>query len=144
LPFTQESDRPIDRLTPTEILPTRPRNILLIDDEVAVRVVTNRLLTELGQKVIVASSGQQGLELFRQHKDHIDLVLLDLTMPELSGAEVLTELRRLNKDVSVIVTSGFHPSDATDLLDAPNVIGFLEKPHTLANLQAIVATISNN
>jgi DNA-binding NtrC family response regulator len=117
---------------------------LLIDDEVAVRVVTNRLLMDLGQRVLTADSGRKGLELFRQHHPTIDLVLLDLTMPEISGAEVLVELRRIRPDVSVVVTSGFHPLDASDLLSQPNVIGFLEKPHTTANLEAIVATVFAN
>jgi CheY-like chemotaxis protein len=116
-------------------------NILLIDDEAAVRVVTNRLLTDLGQHVITADSGRRGLELFAQHQSTIDLVLLDLTMPELSGAEVLQELRHIRNDVQVVVTSGFHPSNAHDLLTSPNVVGFLEKPHNMANLEAIVATI---
>jgi DNA-binding NtrC family response regulator len=134
------ADQPIKRLTPTEIKAWRAAKILIIDDEAAVRVVTTRLLTELGQKVITASSGQQGIELFRQHSDTIDLVLLDLTMPELTGAEVLAELCRIQQDVSVVITSGFHPSNASELLSSPNVKGFLEKPHTMANLEAIVSS----
>jgi PAS domain S-box-containing protein len=141
LPWSQHSEQPLKRLTPTDLKAWQSRNILLIDDEAAVRVVTTRLLTELGQKVFTASSGQKGIEIFRQHRDKIDLVLLDLTMPELSGAEVLAELCRLHQDVAVVITSGFHPSNATELLHSPNVKGFLEKPHTLANLEAIVGSV---
>jgi two-component system cell cycle sensor histidine kinase/response regulator CckA len=131
-------------LTPIELGPSRSGNILIIDDEAAVRVVTNRLLQDLGQRVMTADSGRRGVELYRQHYSTIDLVLLDLTMPELSGAEVLDELRQIRHDVSVVVTSGFHPSDAADLLTMPNVVGFLEKPHTVANLEAIVASVFAN
>lgn len=141
LPLSQQIEQLHERLTPTEIKTWRSRNILLIDDEVAIRVVTTRLLTELGQKVYTASTGQKGIEIFRQHWETIDLVLLDLTMPELSGAEVLAELCRLHKNVAVVITSGFHPSNATELLQLPNVKGFLEKPHTLANLEAIVGSV---
>lgn len=144
LPLVQEARQPVRRMTPVDLRPSRSGNILLIDDEVAVRVVTHRLLVDLGQRVITADSGRRGIELFKQHHATIDLVVLDLTMPELSGAEVLQELRRIREDVSVVVTSGFHPSNASDLLALPNVIGFLEKPHSTANLEAIVATMFAN
>jgi len=140
LPLAQNEEQALKRLTPTELKVWRSGTVLIIDDEAAVRVVTSRLLGELGQTVLTASSGPQGLEIFLKHRDKIDLVLLDLTMPELSGADVLVELCRLQSDVSVVITSGFHPSYATELLKSPNVKGFLEKPHTLANLEAIVGT----
>ncbi len=122
--------------------PATPRGILLIDDEPAVRLVTGRLLTELGQRVLTADSGTRGLDLYAKQSASIDLVLLDLTMPELSGEEVLHELRRLRDDVRVVITSGFHPADASDLLSSPNVVGFLEKPHTIANLEVLLASTS--
>lgn len=117
------------------------RCVLLIDDEPAVRIVTAKLLRELGQRVLVAESGRAGIELLSQHGDAVDLVLLDLTMPEQSGSEVLGELRRVRDDVKVVVTSGYHASDASMLLSTPNVIGFLEKPHTLARLEVILASL---
>jgi PAS domain S-box-containing protein len=141
LPLAEVSREHVRRLTPTDLRPPRAGQILLIDDEAAVRVVTNRLLVDLGQRVLTADNGRKGLEIFRQHHSTIDLVLLDLTMPELSGADVLKELRRIRSDVAVVITSGFHPSNASDLLSQPNVIGFLEKPHTTTNLQAIVASM---
>ena len=98
----------------------------------------------VAQRVMTADSGQCGLDLFRQHHSTIDLVLLDLTMPELSGAEVLHDLGRIRHDVNGVVTSGFHPSNAADLHKLPNVLGFLEKPHTMANLEAIEATLLSN
>ena len=122
------------------LAPPVARNILLIDDEPAVRLVTGRLLAELGQRVLTAESGTRGLDVFSKQGEAIDLVLLDLTMPELSGEEVLDELRRLRRDVRVVITSGFHPADASELLSAPNVVGFLEKPHTLTNLEVLLAS----
>ncbi len=116
-----------------------PQRILLIDDEAAVRLVTGRLLTELGQQVLTAESGAMGLEVFAQQGPSIDLVLLDLTMPDLMGSEVLGELVRQRSDVRVVISSGFHPDDASSLLSDPNVVGFLEKPHTLANLEMLLA-----
>ena len=117
------------------------RNILLIDDEPAVRVVTGRLLNELGHRVMTADSGQRGLELFSQEPDAIDLVVLDLTMPEKPGEQILDELRLVRGNVPVVITSGFQAQDASKLLDVPNVIGFLDKPHTLGNLESVLATL---
>lgn len=112
--------------------------VLLVDDEPAVRLVTRKLLMELGRRVVTADCGKSGIDLFTQYQREIDLVLLDLTMPDLSGAEVLTHLRKIRPDISVIITSGFQPTDAQYLTNEPNVIGFLEKPHTLANLEAML------
>lgn len=140
LPLTSESDTTALQAPVRRGKPTRAGCILLIDDEPAVRIVTRRLLQDLGQRVLTAADGHRGLEQFRQHHATIDLVLLDLTMPELSGAEVLAGLREISSDVHVVVTSGFHPSDASALLKLPNVVGFLEKPHTIANLESIVSS----
>lgn len=123
------------------IAPLGARNILLIDDEPAVRVVTGRLLNELGHRVVTADSGQRGLELFSEQPDAIDLVVLDLTMPETPGEQILDELRLVRRDVSVVITSGFQAQDASKLLHIPNVIGFLDKPHTLKNLELVLAAL---
>jgi two-component system, cell cycle sensor histidine kinase and response regulator CckA len=116
-----------------------PRRVLLIDDEPAVRVVTARLLRELGHQVITADSGRRALELFREQHDRIDLIVLDLTLPERSGEQILDDLLQVRSDVPVVITSGFQAADASQLLGRPNVIGFLEKPHTLSTLETIVA-----
>lgn len=121
--------------------PLAARSILLIDDEPAVRAVTGRLLRELGHQVVTASSGQRGLEIFRKQGHAIDLVVLDLTMPEQSGEEILRKLIALRDDVRVVITSGFHAIDASQLLGVPNVVGFLEKPHTLTNLEMVLASV---
>jgi signal transduction histidine kinase/ActR/RegA family two-component response regulator len=123
------------------ITPLGTRNILLIDDEPAVRVVTGRLLNELGHRVMTADSGRRGLELFSKQPDAIDLVVLDLTMPETPGEQILEELRLVRRDVSVVITSGFQAQDASRLLHIPNVIGFLDKPHTLGNLELVLAAL---
>jgi CheY-like chemotaxis protein len=58
-------------------------------------------------------------------------------MPDLSGAEVLKRLRAIEPSVHVVLTSGFQPADAQHLMEEPNVVGFLEKPHTLGDLEAL-------
>jgi two-component system, cell cycle sensor histidine kinase and response regulator CckA len=118
------------------------RNILLIDDEPAVRLVTGRMLSELGHQVMTADSGRRGLELLERQPDAIDLVVLDLTMPEQSGEETLARLRVVRRDIPVVITSGFQAEDASLLLQLPNVIGFLDKPHTMTSLEMLLAAVA--
>src|SRR5690606_27942776 len=99
------------------------RSILLIDDEPAVRLVTGRMLSELGHQVVTADSGRRALELLQQQPDAIDLVVLDLTMPELSGEQTLEQLRAVRSDLPVVITSGFQAADASLLLQLTNVVG---------------------
>jgi two-component system, cell cycle sensor histidine kinase and response regulator CckA len=143
LPVAHEST-PRPKSSPVApVAPLGGCNILLIDDEPAVRIVTGRLLNELGHRVLTAESGQRGLELFGEQRDAIDLVVLDLTMPEAPGEQILEELRQVRGDVPVVITSGFQAQDASKLLRVPNVIGFLDKPHTLSNLELALAALGS-
>jgi signal transduction histidine kinase/CheY-like chemotaxis protein len=141
LPIAEKSTPRLESTPAAAIAPLGARNILLIDDEPAVRVVTGRLLNELGHRVMTADSGQRGLELFSEQPNDFDLVVLDLTMPETPGEQILHELRLVRGDVPVVITSGFQAQDASKLLHVPNVIGFLEKPHTLGNLELVLAAL---
>jgi CheY-like chemotaxis protein len=119
------------------------RSILLIDDEPAVRLVTGRMLNELGHQVVTAESGRRGLELLEQRPDAIDLVVLDLTMPEQSGEQTLDQLRVAGSTIPVVITSGFQAEDASTLLQRPNVVGFLDKPHTMTGLEMLLASVAH-
>jgi CheY-like chemotaxis protein len=122
----------------------RAHSILLIDDEPAVRLVTGRMLSELGHRVVTADSGRHGLQLLEQQPAAIDLVVLDLTMPEQSGEQTLAQLREIRSDVPVVITSGFQAEDASMLLQLPNVIGFLDKPHTMTSLEMLLASVAQH
>ncbi|MES1178221.1 MAG: ATP-binding protein [Myxococcales bacterium] len=119
------------------------RTILLIDDEPAVRLVTGRMLSELGHQVVTADSGARGLQLLNEQQS-IDLVILDLTMPELSGAQTLERLRLVRPNLPVVISSGFQAEDASPLLKQRAVVGFLEKPHTLTNLEMLLASVTQS
>ena len=141
LPVAQASlprrpSRPIAASEP----PPPTRSILLIDDEPAVRLVTGRMLTELGHRVVTADSGRRGLELLQERA--IDLVVLDLTMPEQSGEQTLDQLGVVRSNVPVVITSGFQAEDASMLLQRPNVVGFLDKPHTMTSLEMLLASVA--
>jgi PAS domain S-box-containing protein len=116
---------------------------LVVDDEPTVRSVTTKMLERMGFEVLVASDGESAVALFRQHAARIVLVLLDMTMPGLSGEATFRELRRLNGGALVILTSGYNEPDATSRFAGHGLAGFLPKPFTYAELRdRIVAILS--
>jgi two-component system, cell cycle sensor histidine kinase and response regulator CckA len=143
LPIARESMARRSSSRPASTALSPARSILLIDDEPAVRLVTGRMLSELGHRVLTADGGRRGLELLVQQPDAIDLVVLDLTMPEQSGQQVLEQLRAVRSDVPVVITSGFQEEDASMLLRLPNVVGFLDKPHTMTSLEMLLASVAS-
>ncbi len=103
--------------------------ILVVDDEEAVRTLATRVLEDSGFDVVTASDGDESLEIFRRKGDSIALVLLDMTMPRMSGHETLKELRRIRQTVTVILSSGYSEQVARDQFADQPISGFLQKPY---------------
>ena len=117
---------------------TRPLpegTILLVDDDPHIRRVGSQMLERLGFKVLTAAHGREGLEVFKANRDQIDCVILDLAMPEMAGDEVFRKLRRLRKDVRVILSSGFNEQDVAQRFAGKGVAGFIQKPYTVHMLR---------
>jgi PAS domain S-box-containing protein len=113
--------------------------ILLVDDEDGVRTVAGRILQHLGYQVTLAESGLRALEIYRQERDRIDLVILDMLMPGMGGAETFQELKRLNPGVRVLLSSGYSANGETQEVMAAGARGFIQKPYRLALLSHKVA-----
>ncbi len=93
-----------------------------------------RMLEQLGFRVLTAADGREALAVYRAHMDEITLVLLDLTMPHMDGEETFRELRRLDPEVRVVMSSGYTEQDVTSRFAGKGLAGFLQKPYTLAEL----------
>ncbi|MDK2973103.1 MAG: hypothetical protein PWP23_2858 [Candidatus Sumerlaeota bacterium] len=102
--------------------------ILVVDDEVSVRTVTKLYLEKVGFKVLAAEDGVPGVETYRAHRDEIVLVVLDLTMPRMSGEECFRELRRIDKDIPVLLSSGYSESEVLQHFSGKGLSGFIQKP----------------
>jgi len=111
----------------------RSGKVLVIDDEESVRNVAAALLRTFGLTVTVASSGLEGIQLYREGS--FDVVLLDLTMPELDGEATLKQLREIAPDVRVLLVSGYSENDRIAQLAAGGPLLFLQKPFTRASLE---------
>jgi CheY-like chemotaxis protein len=112
------------------------RTVLLVDDEADVRAVTAHMLERLGCSVLQAGDGREGVEVFRAHAQLIDAVILDLTLPRLSGDKVFHAIRDIRPDARVILMSGYSDEVATRGLDALGLAGFLRKPFSVADLRS--------
>ena len=81
--------------------------ILIIDDELIMRDGCARILSQVGWTVITAENGHQGLDVIRRYPEEIDVVLLDLMMPGMSGMEILERIREIDANLLVIVITGY-------------------------------------
>jgi two-component system, cell cycle sensor histidine kinase and response regulator CckA len=110
--------------------------VLVADDERAVRAIAKTALERAGFRVLLAEDGRQAVDLFAERPMDFAAVLLDLTMPKLSGLQVLRELARLNPRVRVVLSSGYTEQDVAKQLAAGAVAGFLQKPWLPVDLVA--------
>lgn len=107
--------------------------ILIVDDEAPVRRVASAMLSRAGFDALTAEDGAQALDMLGRRHD-IDLVLLDLSMPRMDGAQLFSEIRKLRPDVPVLVSSGYAQGSVTVPIGPSHKTGFLRKPYVQAEL----------
>ncbi len=108
--------------------------ILVVDDEESVRTVTKHMLEEFDFEVLTAKDGREGVRIFCEHAREIQTVLLDMTMPHMSGEETFRQVCQVRSDVPVILMSGFDEQDATKRFTEKGLAGFIQKPFRLRSL----------
>jgi DNA-binding response OmpR family regulator len=114
---------------------------LVVDDEESVRTIAQRSLERQGFHVITAQDGFEGIDLFKKHMDEITLVLLDMTMPLMDGQDVLLEMRKLQSNVRVLLSSGYSEQEATGHFTGMALAGFIQKPYRVQDLLAKVKSV---
>lgn len=109
--------------------------VLLADDDDVVRANAQAALEIAGYTVLLAADGSEVLEVFRRHQHSIDILLVDMMMPGLSGDEVCAAIQKLRPDLPIILCSGYDEQVMeTSLLPAPESVTFLQKPYSLSEL----------
>ena len=109
--------------------------ILVVDDEEGVRQVATALICSMGFEVVTASDGLEALDRFRHSSVPIRAVVMDLTMPHMDGVETFRELRRLDGDCRVILTSGYNEQEAIQGFLGKGLVAFVQKPFLRGDLQ---------
>ena len=118
-----------------EIMLGHGENILLADDDKNVRDVTSELLEHLGYNVLLAADGEETLKLFKEKREEIDLVILDVVMPKMGGVEVAKCIHEIDEDMPFIFATGYDKEQTIKLEDEQMACcSILEKPYTVEKL----------
>jgi CheY-like chemotaxis protein len=112
------------------------KTVLLVDDEEVVRNVGRTMLERLNMTVITAEDGERALALYKDKHEQIDFVILDLTMPRMDGEETFHEIRRLDRDVCVLLSSGYSQQELSSRFATQPLAGFIQKPYQIRTLGA--------
>jgi len=112
--------------------------VLIVEDEESLRLAVSRMLRMRGLSVIEAVTGNTAIDLFGASQPDVGVVLLDLTLPGLSGAEVFAALCRIRPSVKVILTTAFSQDTALTAFSGRQTWGFIRKPYTLDDLWRLV------
>ena len=115
--------------------------LLIVDDEEAVRVVAKEILERQGFTTLVAVDGREALELFEAHRDKITVALVDLTMPEMDGQEVMEALRAIQPNLPVIITSGYSEEDIMERFQDAPPAAFIKKPYRSRELVTLMKKV---
>jgi len=141
LPVTEAKAEPVEVPEKIDIETVAQGIILVVDDEEFLRVLCGRMLGRLGYEVILAASGQEALDIYREHSEDIVCVILDLIMPVMDGVEVHEKLTALDPNALVIMTSGYHLQEIASRFEGRGMAGFIQKPYRFANLAEIVGSV---
>ena len=123
-----EENKPVeDTLRGTE-------TVLFVDDEDMIIEVAEELFDQLGYEVLTAGSGKEAIEIFEEKKRHIDIVLLDMIMPNMSGGDTYDRMKAIDPDIKVLLSSGYSINgQATEIMDR-GCNGFIQKPFKMKEL----------
>lgn len=133
--FLPASDRrpEVEKTTKKEI-PGGGKTVLVVDDEHMVLDVTKRILERLGYRVLTAGSGSEALRVYGESGDGIDVVLLDMIMPDMGGGEAFERLKGMNPEVNVVLASGYSFEGEAEKIFRKGCRGYLQKPYTKEEL----------
>ena len=126
----QESITPrVEKNEPSEIRSSQASTILVVEDEVNALNLLAKVLLRQGYHIFKASDGQMALQVFEQHKDNIDAVLLDLGLPKITGRDVLYKIKNSKPNVAVVIASGFFEAELEAEIGEAGIAAFLQKPY---------------
>jgi len=140
--FLPATDKLVEQ--PQETMPdivTGKETILFVDDEEGIVEVGALILKKLGYQVITAGSGHEAIEIYRLRMHEIDIVILDMIMPEMSGSETFCELKRMNPAIKALLSSGYSINGQAKNILEHGCKGFIQKPFGMQDLSAKVRSV---
>ena len=108
--------------------------VLVAEDEAPMLGLLERVLKQQDYRVLLASDGEQAIDLYRSNTHEIDIVLLDIGLPKIGGLDVFLDMKAQNPDVRVVVVSGYFEPTMKSNLSAAGIKHFLAKPYSLSQV----------
>jgi PAS domain S-box-containing protein len=136
-PVSDKKAEPFDALTGSG-------TILLVEDEEIVRTTVSAMLSEIGFNVLEAENGRTGYEVYKKNSRRIDVVILDMIMPEMNGKECFYAIRKFDPDAKIILSSGYSREEDFIELKEHGLNGFIKKPFYISELGKIVNRLINS
>lgn len=115
--------------------------VLIVDDEVTILEVAEQYLKSFGIESIKASNGIEGVKVYTEHREELSLIILDLTMPGMSGEEVFNTLQKYDNSVPIILMSGFSEYELKNKYSSKGFSGFIQKPFSFADFQEKINSV---
>jgi CheY-like chemotaxis protein len=144
LPHFTEDKAPIDSVEMEQKPVQNDKKILLVDDEPIVIDICTIILKSAGYDVVSCQNGQEAIQYYRDHWKNIDLVILDMVMPEMSGTTAYRKMRDINPNVIALLSSGYSINDDAQQILEEGANGFIQKPFRKATLLETVANMLAN
>ena len=140
LPLMEKTDR-TESLTETEGRQGGKERILLVDDEESIARLEAQILTRLGYDVTFHATSQKALGAFQDDPDGFDLIITDMTMPEMTGDQLAMEISRIKPDIPIIICTGFSERISKEQAENMGVKGFLMKPVLKSDMARMVRKV---
>ncbi len=131
----QEAVKTVERLT------KGTGTVLLVDDEEVIIEVGKELLETMGYRVLIAKDGEEAIAIYKKHLDDIDIVVLDMVMPNMGGGKAYDRMKEINPEIKVLLSSGFSINGEASEILARGCNGFIQKPFTMKELSGRVSKI---
>ncbi|MCW8930466.1 MAG: response regulator, partial [Gammaproteobacteria bacterium] len=141
--FKSSDQQPEETIDEKQSLPKGKVSILLVDDEELIRNYTQELFEQYDYQIKTCANGLEAIKFFSQSKDNIDLVILDMMMPQMGGRETFHQLKLIDPDVKVIVASGYGADEEVQTMLNDGVVDFIQKPFTMESLSKILQKVLN-
>ena len=117
------------------------QTVLLVDDEEAIREVGEELLRDMGYAVLLARDGREAVEVYEKRRDDIDIVILDIVMPNMDGGEAFAKMKAINPGIKVLLWSGSSMHDYASKILQRGCNDFIQKPFSYKDLSRKIKDI---
>ena len=118
-----------------------PYRILLVDDEAMILDVSAQMLKRFGYSVIEVRSGKEAIEAYKENKAKIDMVILDIVMPDIGAAEIYDKLKEFDRNVKILLSSGYSIEGKAAEIMERGCKGFIQKPFNMEQLSKKIREI---